>query len=140
MMPYRVELNLKYNFKRCTCVKVVLCLLLAGVGQETVVGWCSSEASWRILIFLNALSKIDYMDYISTCTFTLRIKCLKVTMQQLIFRFIPSTGWRSPCWPFWDNGLGENAWRYLASTVGFLCFPMSILWKSSNKKGIQLVV
>ena len=40
---------------------------------------------------------------------------------------LPSTGCRSPCCPFWDKGLGENAWRYFASTEGFLCFPISIL-------------
>ena len=48
-------------FKLCdkvccpTWVNVVLCLLLAGVGHETEVGWWSKPvASWSILIFLKA--------------------------------------------------------------------------------------
>ena len=46
------------KLKSCclTWVKVVRCRLLAGVGQETEVGWWSREDSCSNLIFLNALS------------------------------------------------------------------------------------
>ena len=37
-------------------MKVVLCLLLAGVGHDTEEGWCSKADSCNNLIFLNALS------------------------------------------------------------------------------------
>ena len=45
-----------FKISKRTWVKVVRCRRLAGVGQDTEVGWCSKEDSCRSLIFLNALS------------------------------------------------------------------------------------
>ena len=48
-------------------MKVVLCLLLAGVGHDTEEGWWSRADSCNNLIFLNALSVSKINKFFLIC-------------------------------------------------------------------------
>jgi len=110
-----------------TCVNVVLCLLLAGVGHETDVGWCSKADSWSNLIFLNALSSLLYKyNYIFSCAESL--------IKKESFNQTMKINW----YLLWGRVCGRWVFHYLVNRdEGILCRQTFVClkapcWKNNN--------